>query len=150
MRALVQRVRDASVSIDGLVHGRINRGIVIFLGVTHTDSTESAHELASRCASLRIFQDSEAKMNLSLKDIGGSALVVSQFTLYADTRKGNRPSFIGAAEPEKAERLYDDFVRFLGIQLGKDKVCTGVFRAMMDIQLINDGPVTVMIESKGS
>jgi D-tyrosyl-tRNA(Tyr) deacylase len=148
MRALIQRVKQASVAIDGSVHVRIGRGLLIFLGVAGIDDSEAAHYLARRCASLRIFEDEAGKMNLSVKDVEGNALVISQFTLYADTRKGNRPNFIEAAPPEVAEKLYDEFVTRLKFELGDSKVGTGIFRAMMDISLINDGPVTVMVESK--
>jgi D-tyrosyl-tRNA(Tyr) deacylase len=116
--------------------------------VRKDDAEEDARYLADRCAALRIFEDQQEKMNLSVKDIGGSAMVVSQFTLYADTRRGNRPGFTDAAPPEIAEDLYQKFVRFLRGALGDSRVATGVFRAMMEVELINDGPVTVMIESK--
>ena len=148
MRALVQRVKQASVSIDGTVYSEIRRGMLVFLGVTHRDTAEDGQYLAQRCGNLRIFEDSENKMNLSVKDIGGKALVVSQFTLYADTRKGHRPSFVDAARPEAAEQLYAKFVESLRAELSESQVRTGMFRAMMDISLINDGPVTIMLESK--
>ena len=148
MRALVQRVKKCQVHIEGRLYSGIDQGMLIFLGVKNGDSEEDAHYLAGRCAALRIFEDQQAKMNLSVKDIGGSAMVVSQFTLYADTRRGNRPGFTDAAPPEIAEDLYEKFVLHLRIGLGESRVSTGVFRAMMDIELVNDGPVTVMIESK--
>jgi len=148
MRALVQRVRSASVSIGGALHSNIGKGMLIFLGVTHKDTSEATSYLARRCADLRIFEDAQEKMNLSVKDIHGEVLVVSQFTLYADTRKGNRPSFVDAAPPQQAETLYEEFVKFLRQEIGDNKVKTGVFRAMMDVQLVNDGPVTVMLEDK--
>ena len=148
MRALVQRVRHASVSINQSLHSEIGRGLLIFLGVSNSDTPAEARTLAGRCASLRIFEDENARMNLSLKDTAGSALVVSQFTLYADTRRGNRPSFTSAAAPEMAEKLYQEFVDSLTTELGERNVRTGVFRTMMDINLTNDGPVTIMLESK--
>lgn len=148
MRALIQRVKHACVDIEGVMHNHIGRGILIFLGVRTGDTEKDAEYLARRCVDLRIFNDDEGKMNLSVKDVHGSALVVSQFTLYADTRKGNRPSFTDSAPPEVAERLYNSFVDHLRDQLGEGKVCTGKFRAMMDVGLVNDGPVTVMVESK--
>lgn len=148
MRALLQRVREASVSIGGQLHSRIGRGILIFLGIARWDTPDSARQLAERCGRLRIFDDGEGKMNLSVKEIAGSALVISQFTLYADTRKGNRPGFTDAAPPGDAEGFYEEFVRVLRLELGPSNVATGVFRAMMDIGLVNDGPVTIMVESK--
>lgn len=149
MRALIQRVRRCSVVIEGKEHSSIGPGMLILLGVKQTDQEADAEYLAGRCAALRIFEDREGKMNLAVKEVGGSAMVVSQFTLYGDTRKGNRPSYSEAAPPEKAEALYEHFVRILRMTLGVDVVATGVFRAMMDVELVNDGPVTVMVESKG-
>lgn len=143
-------MKRASVTVDEIVRGEIGKGMLIFLGVTHSDSAKEAEYLAQRCANLRIFEDAEGKMNLSVREVDGSVLVVSQFTLYADTRKGNRPSFVDAAPPEAAERLYDAFVQFLRKELGDSKVATGVFRAMMDVELVNDGPVTIMLESKSN
>ena len=148
MRAVVQRVKQANVSVNGSVLNTIDKGLLIFLGVTTTDTHEAAEYLAQRCANLRIFEDEQGKMNLSVKDIAGNALVISQFTLYADTRKGNRPSFIDAAPPTIAEPLYEKFVQFLRNEIETRRVSTGVFGAMMDIALINDGPVTILLESK--
>lgn len=148
MRALIQRVSRASVLIEGKVHSKIGSGLLVFIGIKNGDTTGDALFLAEKCCSLRIFEDPEEKMNLSVRDIGGSILVVSQFTLYGDTRKGNRPSFTDAASPEIAEPLYNAFVNHLRLQLGDDHVATGVFRAMMDIELVNDGPVTLSVESK--
>lgn len=150
MRALIQRVKQASVTVEGTLHNHIGPGLLIFLGVRQGDTEEDAKYLAQRCADLRIFSDEQGKMNLSVKTIQGSALVISQVTLYADTQKGNRPSFMDSAPPEEAEKLYNSFVKHLRSDLGESKVCTGKFRAMMDIGLINNGPVTVMIESKNT
>lgn len=148
MRALVQRVRQASVSVGGTLQNEIGTGMLIFLGVSSADDASAAGYLAQKCAQLRIFEDEAGKMNRSVKDVDGSALVISQFTLYADTTKGNRPSFVQAAPPEVAEELYTQFVKDLEKELGDRRVRTGVFRAMMDVQLVNNGPVTIMIESK--
>lgn len=148
MRALLQRVSEAQVSVDQKVVGQIGRGLLILLGAARGDSPVDAEYLAQRCASVRIFDDTVGKMNLSLADVGGSALVVSQFTLYADTRRGNRPSFSDAAPSEEAERLYDYFISCLRLKLGENKVSTGMFRANMNVGLVNEGPVTVLMESK--
>jgi D-tyrosyl-tRNA(Tyr) deacylase len=146
MKALIQRVKNSSVSIDGKQKAIIGQGLLILLGITDTDTHAAADWLASKLAQLRVFSDSEGKMNLSLLDFGGEALVVSQFTLYGDARKGNRPSYIQAARPEKAEPLYEYFVAELQKHLSTP-VQTGVFGADMQVSLINDGPVTIMIES---
>jgi D-tyrosyl-tRNA(Tyr) deacylase len=148
MRALIQRVRRASVAVDGVVSGAIENGMLVLLGVRSGDAPEDAVYLASRTAALRIFNDAGGKMNLSVQDVGGSVLVVSQFTLHADTRKGNRPSYIMAAEPALAERLYEEYIRELRLALGSERVSAGVFRAMMQVELVNDGPVTIMLHSK--
>ncbi len=144
MRALLQRVSQASVSVDGRIVGKINRGYVILLGVTHSDTTQVADWVANKVAGLRLFEDDAGKMNLELREVGGEFLVISQFTLYGDARKGKRPSFISAARPEQAEPLVDYFVeqlRALGFT-----VATGVFGAHMKVEIHNDGPVTLMIE----
>jgi D-tyrosyl-tRNA(Tyr) deacylase len=145
MVALVQRVRHASVNIDGVAAGSIRQGLLILLGVHRDDSKREAEWIARKCANLRVFSDDDGKMNLSVKDIGGEALVVSQFTLYGDVRRGNRPSFEPAAPPEKAEQLYDYFVELLDGHL-ESSVQRGVFGASMDVELLNDGPVTLWIE----
>ncbi|HLA68807.1 MAG TPA: D-aminoacyl-tRNA deacylase [Bacteroidota bacterium] len=148
MRALIQRVSRCSVSVEGQITGSIGEGMLILLGVKVGDAEEDAAGLADRCAALRIFEDADKKMNLSVQDIAGEALVVSQFTLYADTRKGNRPGYTDAAPPDLAERLYEKFVERLRTTLAPLKVATGTFRAMMAVELVNDGPVTIMLESK--
>jgi D-tyrosyl-tRNA(Tyr) deacylase len=146
VKALIQRVSKASVSISGEEVGRVERGLVVFLGVAEGDTEKDAQYLAQKIVSLRIFADAEEKFNLSALDIGGELLLVSQFTLLADTRKGRRPSFIGAAPPEKAEKLFDYFVG-----LARDsglKVATGRFQQYMQVEIHNDGPVTVMLDSR--
>jgi D-tyrosyl-tRNA(Tyr) deacylase len=148
MRAVVQRVKRSSVSVSGRLHSSIQAGILILLGVHEEDKERDAELLADKCAALRIFDDGGGKMNLSVRDIGGSVLVVSQFTLYGDTRKGNRPNYMQAAKPELAEKLYEYFVRRLESNIGTGKVATGIFREMMDVELINDGPVTIIIETR--
>ncbi len=150
MRALVQRVSRGSVMINGEIYSQIGKGIVILLGVKNGDTEEDAKYLANKCANLRIFDDENKRMNLSVKDINGEALVVSQFTLYGDTRYGNRPDFTQASKAEEAEILYNKFVEYLKQAMGEDKVKTGVFKAMMTVEIINDGPVTLLVESKGS
>jgi D-aminoacyl-tRNA deacylase len=149
MRALIQRVSRASVTIEGRVYSSIESGLLVLVGIKANDTAEDARYIAEKSCSLRIFDDGGQKLNLSVRDAGGSILAVSQFTLYGDTRKGNRPSFIDAAPPDAAEPLYETVVDHLRRQLGEKKVATGLFRAMMDIELVNNGPVTVMFESKG-
>ncbi|HXF99424.1 MAG TPA: D-aminoacyl-tRNA deacylase [Bacteroidota bacterium] len=148
MRVVVQRVSEASLTIDGSTVASIGRGFVIFLGVKAGDTRAAADFLAEKCAALRVFEDAEGKMNLGLNDVNGSVLVVSQFTLYGNAQKGNRPSFSDAARPEEAEPLYEYFVERMKALLGAERVATGVFRAMMKVKLVNDGPVTILIESK--
>lgn len=148
MRALVQRVKRCSVSIDGKLSGSIGTGVLVLLGVKTSDTKVDAEYLAERCASLRIFDDKAGKMNLSVKDRNGEAMVVSQFTLYGDTRKGNRPSYTDAVSHHIAEALYDHFTKHLRKLIGEKRVATGTFRAMMDVELVNDGPVTLILESK--
>lgn len=144
MKALVQRVKQASVKIEGSLYSQIESGLLIFLGIEKTDELENAKKLAEKLANLRVFENSDGKMNESVMDVKGEILVVSQFTLMADCKKGNRPSFDKAAPPDKAGRLYEDFVKVLS-SYGL-VVKTGKFQAMMDVSLINDGPVTFMIE----
>jgi len=148
MRALIQRVSRASVTIDGEKRGSIESGLLILLGIKVSDTAEDARYVAEKSCSLRVFEDDQQKMNLSVRDVGGKVLAVSQFTLYGDTRKGNRPSFIEAAPPDVAEPLYNLFVEQLRQLIGSEKVATGVFRTLMDVELVNNGPVTVMLESK--
>lgn len=148
MKAIIQRVSSASVNINGSTSGSIGKGYVVFLGVKHDDDFMEAEYLAQRCSDLRVFEDELGKMNKSLHDVNGEMLVISQFTLHADTRKGNRPSFIHAAPPELAETLYDHFVACVRERIGYDRVKTGQFRAMMDVQLVNSGPVTIILKSK--
>jgi len=145
MRIVLQRVREASVEVAGETVGSIGRGLLLLLGITHADTTAEADFLAAKIAGLRIFSDHEGKMNRSVKDAGGSILVVSQFTLYGDTRKGRRPSFDAAAPPEQARTLYEYFVARL--RTAGLPVSTGVFQATMLVKLINDGPVTFIVET---
>ena len=147
MKALIQRVSRARVTVDGRETGAIGKGFAVLLGVRIGDADADAVTLAEKTASLRIFEDEAGKMNLALLESGGSVLVVSQFTLYADTRKGNRPSFIQAAPPAEAERLYEVYVAQLRQILGSAKVATGVFRASMSVEIVNDGPVTIELSS---
>ena len=145
MRAVVQRVKQSSVKTRGEIVGRIGQGLLVLLGVARDDGAEDADYLANKIINLRIFEDENGKMNRSLLEIGGQLLAVSQFTLLADCRKGRRPSFIAAAEPEKATELYETFierVRRKGVE-----VQTGRFQAMMEVALINDGPVTIIVDS---
>jgi len=146
MRALIQRVTTASVRIEGTVHGEIGHGFLVLLGVAEMDTPEDIAWLAPKLARLRLFADGQGAMNLSLLETGGSILLVSQFTLFASTRKGNRPSFLRAARPEQAIPLYEAFRDALAAELGKP-VPTGVFGADMQISLTNDGPVTILIDS---
>ncbi len=145
MRAVVQRVKSASVKVDGELVSEIGAGVLIFLGVAHEDTTTELEYIANKVANLRIFEDAEGKMNCSLLETGGAALVVSQFTLYGDCRKGRRPSFIKAARPETANALYEQFITALEQQ--NIRTQGGTFQAMMDIELINDGPVTILLDS---
>lgn len=147
MVALVQRVKEASVVVQGETVGEIGAGLLILLGIHVEDTKQEGAWLARKCANLRIFADEAGLMNRSLVDVGGEALVVSQFTLYGNAAKGNRPSFVASARPEHAAPLYEQFVADLAGHLGRE-VATGVFGAMMDVKLINDGPVTLWIERR--
>ena len=148
MRAVIQKVSRAKVSVDGETTGQIGRGILILLGVSREDAEKEADYLLDKTLNLRIFEDSEGKMNLSLLDVKGDLLVVSQFTLYGDARKGRRPSFIEAAAPAEANRLYEYFV--MQARKNLETVETGRFQAMMDVELVNDGPVTILLDSSKS
>lgn len=146
MRVLLQRVSAGSVTVDGDVSGEIENGFVALVGVTHSDTEAEAAKLAQKTANLRVFSDSDGKMNLSLLDIGGGVLVVSQFTLYADARKGRRPSYIQAAQPDLAEPLVRHYANCLA-ESGVRSVEHGVFGALMQVAIHNDGPVTIMLDS---
>lgn len=146
MRVVVQRSKQAHVLVDGDIVGEISKGIVLLVGVTHDDTEKDAAFLAEKIVNLRIFEDEQGKMNLSLLDVGGEILSVSQFTLYGDCRKGRRPNFMEAAKPDHALKIYEQFNHYLtekGVA-----VATGEFGALMDVKLVNDGPVTLIIESK--
>jgi D-tyrosyl-tRNA(Tyr) deacylase len=147
MRVLVQRVREASVRVEGGVSGAIGRGLLLLVGVRADDGAEDREWLARKIAQLRVFDDDAGVMNRSIVDVGGEVLAVSQFTLYASTRKGNRPSYLGAAPPDIAKPAFEAFVASLSALLGKP-VPTGVFGAHMDVALVNDGPVTVWLDSR--
>ena len=145
MRAVLQRVSRARVTVEGRVTGEIGAGLMVLLGVGRADTTATSATMAEKTANLRIFEDTDGKMNLSLLDVKGSALVISQFTLYGDARGQRRPSYLGAAPPETAKALYEEFaaaLRRLGVN-----VATGVFQAMMSVELVNEGPVTILIDS---
>ncbi|MBK7106450.1 MAG: D-tyrosyl-tRNA(Tyr) deacylase [Ignavibacteriae bacterium] len=149
MRALVQRVSEGHVYVkENPYLEKINKGMVILLGISEDDSESEVLFVSEKCANLRIFEDENQKMNLSIKDIDGEVLIISQFTLYGDTRKGNRPSFNKAAKPELAENLYNKFVAEMKKHLSSSKIKEGIFGAMMEVKIINDGPVTVLVESK--
>jgi D-tyrosyl-tRNA(Tyr) deacylase len=147
MRAIVQRVREASVTVEGNTVGTIDAGMLILVGVAEGDSNDDRDWLAHKLVSLRIFEDDAGMMNKSIRDIGGDILAVSQFTLYASTRKGNRPSWSGAARPEVAQPIFDAFVAALSAALGKP-AATGLFGAHMHVALVNDGPVTIALDSR--
>ena len=145
MRAVVQRVTRAKVTVAGELMGEIGSGLVVLVGIARDDTKVEAAYLVDKIASLRIFDDADGKMNLSVKDTGGGLLIVSQFTLYGDVRRGLRPSWVDAAPPEVAEPLYDFFVRQARATV--DEVATGKFQAMMQLELVNDGPVTILLDS---
>ncbi|HMX39773.1 MAG TPA: D-aminoacyl-tRNA deacylase [Saprospiraceae bacterium] len=147
MRTVIQRVSQASVNIEGATHSSIGCGLLILLGIEHDDTAEDIEWLCKKIAGLRIFSDEAGLMNRSVQDIGGECLVVSQFTLHASTKKGNRPSFIRAARPDTAIPLYEQFVRTLANESGRP-VKTGIFGADMKVELLNDGPVTIWIDSR--
>jgi len=147
MRVIIQRVKEASVTIEGKVKSSIKNGLLILLGIENEDGKEDIDWLSKKISQLRIFSDEVGKMNLSLQDVKGEIIVVSQFTLHASTKKGNRPSYIKAARPETAIPLYEQFVETLGI-ICEQKIQTGEFGAMMEVALINDGPVTIAIDTK--
>jgi D-tyrosyl-tRNA(Tyr) deacylase len=149
MRALVQRVSEAGVYIEKENYkAEIGKGIVILLGIKSDDDANCVNFVADKCSALRIFEDENEKMNLSLKDINGEVLIISQFTLYGDAQKGNRPSFIEAAKPEIAIPIYEKFISRMKSNLGEEKIKMGIFGAMMQVKIINDGPVTIIVESK--
>jgi D-aminoacyl-tRNA deacylase len=151
MRAVVQRVKEGGVYIQSQNYSsEIGKGLVILVGIKNNDTEDDVLFVADKCSNIRIFEDDNIKMNLALKDINGEVLVISQFTLYGETGKGNRPSFIEAAKPELAIPLYNKFVSRMKENLGADKVKVGLFGEMMEVKIINDGPVTVIVESKNN
>jgi len=143
MKALIQRVSEASVEVDGEIVSQISRGMLILLGITHSDGSDDVDRLVRKIPSLRIFEDENGNMNCSVEDINGSVIIVSQFTLYASTKKGNRPGFSDAARPEQAEPLYEELLEKLRGVMGRERVGAGVFGAHMNVRLLNDGPVTI-------
>ncbi len=146
MKVVVQRVKHASVKVDGKTVGQIGKGLMLLIGIADTDTEEDIEFVANKCLNLRIFEDALGKMNRSLLEVGGEILAISQFTLLGDTRKGRRPSFVHAADPEKGKAYYDRFVERL--RRSGVKTETGIFGAMMDVELLNYGPVTLIVESK--
>ncbi|MEW6279586.1 MAG: D-aminoacyl-tRNA deacylase [Candidatus Eremiobacterota bacterium] len=146
MRAVIQRVSSAHVDVDGSTVGHIDRGLLILAGLTHEDSARDLEWMADKAVNLRIFEDDQGKMNLSVLDVGGGILAISQFTLFGDCRRGRRPSFTEAARPEQAQAMYRDFVGLLRQRL--PHVAEGVFQAHMDVHLVNDGPVTLVLDSR--
>ena len=149
MKAVIQRVSNASVNIPSEKYStEIKKGMLILLGIKTGDSIDDVNFVADKCSNLRIFEDDENKMNISVRDVNGEVMIISQFTLYGETAKGNRPSFIDAAKPNEAIPLYNKFIERMKENLGGEKVKCGIFGAMMDVSLINAGPVTVLVESK--
>lgn len=149
MRAVIQRVSSSTIDINTTIKREISKGLVVFLAITYDDTTQDVTWLASKIINMRIFSDSDQKMNLSVNDMNGDLLIVPQFTLYASTQKGNRPSFIDSAKPDIAIPLYNEFVKQItSLRESKGKVATGEFGADMQVMLINDGPVTIIIDSK--
>lgn len=147
MRVVVQRVNRASVSVDNKITGEINCGLCVLLGIEQNDSDADLHWLAEKVYGLRIFRDENGAMNLSVLDVGGGILVISQFTLFASTKKGNRPSFLRSAKPETAKKMVDDFITYLG-KISGLAIETGIFGADMKVEIINDGPVTIVIDTQ--
>ena len=149
MRVVVQRVSEGSVTIaEKKYEGKIGKGLVVLLGIKTEDSEKDVIFLADKCCNLRVFEDENDKMNLSVKDVAGEILIISQFTLYGDAQKGNRPGFTDAARPEEAISLYEKFIERVKENIGESKVKTGIFGAMMMVKIFNDGPVTIIIDSK--
>lgn len=148
MRVVIQRVSSAKVAANGALISEIGSGLLVYLGVAHGDQQDDVTWVAGKVCRMRLFPDSEGKMNLNVKEVGGEILVVSQFTLYASTKKGNRPSFIAAAEPEVAVPLYGRFIQEVEHAVGKQRVVSGIFGAHMKIDSVNDGPVTIWVDSK--
>ncbi|WP_163193962.1 D-aminoacyl-tRNA deacylase [Clostridium thermarum] len=146
MRAVVQRVSSSSVKVEGKIVGEIAQGLMVLLGISKEDTVDDVIYIKDKLVNLRIFEDSEEKMNLSLKDVNGELLIVSQFTLYGECRKGRRPNFMAALSGKEAEKLYNTFVEECKKEISK--VETGIFGAMMDVHLVNDGPVTLLLDSK--
>ncbi len=146
MKLILQRTSRASVSVDGKIVGQIDQGLMVLIGITHTDTKENADALIKKLINLRVFNDEHGKMNLSIQDVQGEFLVISQFTLYGNAKKGNRPSYVDAAPPDVAIPLYEYFVDTLMLE-SQLKVETGIFGAMMDVELVNSGPVTLLLES---
>lgn len=147
MRAVIQRVSEASVKIEGAQHNAIGKGLLVLLGIEAADNQEDINWLVNKIAGLRIFGDDEGVMNLSVEDVNGELLIISQFTLHANTKKGNRPSYINAAHPDIAIPIYEDFIKLISLRTGK-QAKSGVFGADMKVALVNDGPVTIIIDTK--